>query len=115
MVPGQLTPHPHPDDTPPPLTGACQCGTPASGPRWCGLAHHGLGCHHRGPLTPMPRTPHNLLTLHVCTRCAHRATWWHTRPDDRAPLHDAGILGGVIIGPDDTRIPVGRRPPYLRR
>ncbi|MFD8335666.1 hypothetical protein ACFV42_23845 [Streptomyces solisilvae] len=95
--------------------GDCPCGTNThTPPGWCGLIHHGLGCHHtNAPLTDVPHHPGSPATVTVCTRCAARAHWWLTDPSDRPRTREGGPLGHVLIMDDGTRTPIGEKPRHI--
>lgn len=94
---------------------ACPCGTNNdTPPGWCGLMHHGIGCHHTDtPLTDVPQRRGSTATVTVCARCAHRARWWQTDPSKRPPTHEGGPLGRVLLMDDGTRNPIGRQPRHI--
>lgn len=94
---------------------ACPCGTNNdTPPGWCGLMHHGLGCHNTNtPLVDVPSRRGSNTTVTVCPRCAVRALWWLTAPADRPKTHEAGPLGRVIFMDDGTRNPIGRKPRHV--
>lgn len=111
--PGQLT-LPEPEPAPEPERGPCQCGTTVR-TGWCGLNHHGIGCHENDtPLTRMPTRPGSTTHVAVCARCAARAAWWQTDPADRPRTVYSPPMGHVLFMPDGTRTPIGRKPRYAK-
>ncbi|AEM88926.1 hypothetical protein [Streptomyces violaceusniger] len=104
---------PPPEQEPP--RGNCPCGTTEDTPAgWCGLMHHGLGCHHTDTvLVDVPRRRASPSTVAVCLRCAVRARWWLDTPAQREETYEAEILGRVLLMEDGTRNPLGHKPPHV--
>ncbi|WP_369380392.1 hypothetical protein [Streptomyces sp. cg36] len=92
---------------------ACRCFA-----RWCGILHGPRGCGQpAAEELPLHPTDHQDQEqegelLAVCDRCADRARYWRTPPDQRDHVELYGLV--LLRRPDRTVIPAGSRPGCLQ-